>query len=65
MRDLVSGRVIKVQVMPSILSNKYGQEFKEYVALKNRVAAVMVWLLTAFGGLMLSKPWEKPVPSKP
>jgi hypothetical protein len=51
--------------MPSILSNKYGQEFKEYVALKNRVAAVMVWLLTAFGGLMLSKPWEKPVPSKP
>jgi hypothetical protein len=62
-RDLASGRVIRVQVMPPILSNKYGQDFKEYVALKNSVAAFVVWLVTTLGGLALKNPWAKPNPA--
>ena len=57
-RALASGQVIRVQVMPSLLSNKYGQGYKEYIALKNTAAAIVVWVLATLGGLMLTKPWD-------
>jgi hypothetical protein len=57
-KALASGQVIRVQVMPSLLSNKYGQAYKEYIALKNTTAAIVVWVLATLGGLMLTKPWD-------
>lgn len=56
-RALAGGQVIRVQVMPSLLSNKYGQAYKEYIVLKNTAAAIVVWVLATLGGLLLTKPW--------
>ncbi|HEY0336360.1 MAG TPA: hypothetical protein VGC70_03395 [Burkholderiales bacterium] len=57
-RELASGQVIRVQVMPPLLSNKYGQAYKEYIVLKNTAAAIVVWVLATLGGLLLTKPWD-------
>jgi hypothetical protein len=57
-RELAGGQVIRVQVMPALLSNKYGQAYKEYIVLKNTAAAIVVWVLATLGGLLLTKPWD-------
>lgn len=51
LRALVPGssQVIRIELLPSYLSNSSGQKFKEYLAIENISAALILWLITVVG----------------
>jgi hypothetical protein len=48
-----SAQVIRIELLPRYLSNSTGQKLKEYLAVENLVAAVILWLITVVGLGML------------
>lgn len=44
-----SDHVIRVQLLPRYLSNKVGQDIKDYLATENMAAALLWWLITVVG----------------
>ena len=60
LRDLVrdSPQAIRVELLPGYLSNSGGQKIKEYLAIENMFAAIIFWLISGVGLMVLKASWS-------